>query len=553
MTVNLQTSPVTAILQKRNTIAWIIFFVVIAILLITAPDIGLTWDEPAYITAAESYLAWLELVFTNPGEAFSFEAITQFWTPNHEHPPLDKVWSGLVWGIGRHIFDDLVAHRLGNMLLVAAMTALLYFLVAEEFGNFAGLAAAGSLIAMPRFFFHAHLAALDVPIAFMVFLVTFMFWRSADTPSWQWTLLLSLVWGAALATKVNAFFILPTLGLWVIIFRRRVFLIFRLIIMGIIGGAFSLLLWPWLYFNTIQRLVDYIRFITVDHWEIGVYYLGKFYMPPPWHYAIVITWAVVPWGILLCAILGMIHSIRNSKGDRGFGWLLILNVIVPLAALSTGQSMVYDGERLFMPAFSFLAGLAAIGIIQLSKWVSTRIADKGFQITRAWISILLLILIFIGPLTAVVQLYPHLLSYYSFGVGGLPGAVDLGLETTYWCESYLPAVEYINEHAEQGDKVWVEPWSHDVLVYYKLHGQMRADLEIVFDTNPWVSSVFGNFRDYGVKGYFHNADFVIYQNRPTQLFTQSNPISLDWIEKNEPVFEIVIKGEPLVMVFDNRQ
>lgn len=542
-----------AFFRNRSTIAWTIFFFVIILLVATAPDIGLTWDEPAYITAAESYLSWFQLVFMNPGEAFKPEIITQYWTPNHEHPPLDKVWSGLVWGIGRHIFDDLVAHRLGNMLLVAVMTALLYYMVAEEFGDFAGLAAAGSLIAMPRFFFHAHLAALDVPIAFMVFLVTFLFWRWADSPSWKWTLLLSLVWGAALATKVNAFFILPTLGLWVLIYRLRFYLIIRLIVMGLIGVPFSILLWPWLYFDTFQRLVEYIGFITVDHWEIGVYYLGDFYMPPPWHYAFVVTWAVVPLGILLCAFLGIFYSIRNAKDDQGFGWLLFLSAIVPLAALSTGQSMVYDGERLFMPAFPFLAGLAAIGVDQLSKWVATQIPDKGIQIKRGWISIPIVFLVFVGPLTTMAQLYPHLLSYYSFGVGGLRGGVNLGFETTYWCESYLSALEYINEHADPGDKVWVEAWSHDVLVYYKLHGQMRADLEVVFDPNPWVSSVFGDYRDYGVKGYYHNSDFVIYQNRPTQLYTKSNPITLDWIAEHEPVFEIELQGEPLVMVFDNRQ
>jgi 4-amino-4-deoxy-L-arabinose transferase-like glycosyltransferase len=211
------------------------------------------------------------LSVTQPGQAFTPKQIEDSWSPNHEHPPLDKVWSGLVWGLGRHIFDDLLAHRLGNMLLVAVMTALLFFMVAEEYGDFAGLGAAGSLLAMPRFFLHAHLAALDVPIAFMVFLVTFLFWRGVYSRSWKWTLLSGLVWGTALATKVNAFFILPTLFLWVIIFRRRAYLIVRIFIMGLIGMPFSILLWMWLYFETIQRLTEYIRFITVDHWKIGIY------------------------------------------------------------------------------------------------------------------------------------------------------------------------------------------------------------------------------------------------------------------------------------------
>ncbi|MBC8505340.1 MAG: hypothetical protein ISR58_06820 [Anaerolineales bacterium] len=109
---------------------------------------------------------------------------------------------------------------------------------------------------------------------------------------------------------------------------------------------------------------------------------------------------------------------------------------------------------------------------------------------------------------ASIQLFPHLLSYYSFGVGGMRGAANLDLETTYWCESYLPAVEYINEHADPGDKVWVEAWSHDVLVYYMLH--------------------------------------------QTQHYTQWKPITMEWINRNKPVYEIIIEDQPIMMVYDLR-
>ena len=404
--------------KRRNTLAWIIFFLVIIILVTTAPDIGLTWDEPAYIVASESYLDWFELLVTQPIEAFSPNQIDAYWEPNHEHPPLDKVWSGFIRGISRFIFDDLVAHRLGNMLLVAIMAALLYFWIAESVGDLAGLGATAALLAMPRFFFHAHLAALDVPIAFMVFLVTFLFWKKLEERSWKSTLLLGIIWGATLATKVNAFFILPTLLLWVLIFRRKGYHIARLIMMGVIGIPFSVLLWPWVYHDTFNRLFEYIKFITVDHWEIGIWYLGEFHMPPPWHYAFVIAWAVIPLGILLIALFGAAISIKNAKQDQGLGWLLFLSALVPLAALSTGKSMVYDGERLFMPAFPFFAALAGIGISRLDKSIQSLFEKKNFSMNKELRRALLTILIFATPIVTSAQLYPHLLSYYSYGVGG---------------------------------------------------------------------------------------------------------------------------------------
>ena len=116
--------------HKRT--ALLLAVIAVVLLTATAPDIGLTWDEPAYIAASESYVAWLGKLITHPGYALSAEGIRYYWTPNNEHPPLDKVWSGLIWSVARHIFDDLTAHRLGNILLVGALVAMVYLMVATQ-------------------------------------------------------------------------------------------------------------------------------------------------------------------------------------------------------------------------------------------------------------------------------------------------------------------------------------------------------------------------------------------------------------------------------------
>ena len=72
----------------------------VVLLTATAPDMGLTWDEPTYIVAAERYMAWFGELFTNPAYALSPQGVTTYWTFNNEHPPMDKVcpaWSG--WGL----------------------------------------------------------------------------------------------------------------------------------------------------------------------------------------------------------------------------------------------------------------------------------------------------------------------------------------------------------------------------------------------------------------------------------------------------------------------
>jgi 4-amino-4-deoxy-L-arabinose transferase-like glycosyltransferase len=229
-----------------RVIAVLLATATVALLAATAPDIGLTWDEPAYMVASESYVAWVGRLFAQPHYALSAEGIRQYWTPNHEHPPLDKVWSGLVWIVARALFDDLTAHRLGNILLVGALVALLYGLVAGEVNRTAGLAAVGALLTMPRFFFHAHLAALDVPAAFAVFGTVYAFWRTRERTAPGWDVLLGVIWGLALAFKINALLVLPTLLLWVLLVRRQRHLFRRLVLMGIVGLPVFLGVWPWL-------------------------------------------------------------------------------------------------------------------------------------------------------------------------------------------------------------------------------------------------------------------------------------------------------------------
>src|SRR5262249_3090689 len=157
------------------------------------------------------------------------EGIARYWSISHAHPPFSKIWSGLVWLGARYLLDDLTAHRLGNILIAGVLIVLLYRLVARSYGSLAGLVAAFALFTMPRFFFHPHLAAIDVPVATMIFAVVYTFWLGHNDPRLKWTILLGFLWGLALATKIHALFIpLIVLPVWALIFQRQRYILIRL-------------------------------------------------------------------------------------------------------------------------------------------------------------------------------------------------------------------------------------------------------------------------------------------------------------------------------------
>ncbi|HEY5119581.1 MAG TPA: glycosyltransferase family 39 protein, partial [Anaerolineales bacterium] len=475
------------------------------------------------------------------------------WSVGNEHPPLDKMVSGWVWVAARNVVDDLLAHRLANILLVSLTVALLFHMMALELGQIAGWATAAALLTMPRFFFHAHLAALDVPAACMIVIVAYVFWLTKESARFRHTLLLGIVSGLAIATKVNAVFILPTLFLWALIFRRKSYILIRLVLAGLIGVLLFVGIWPWLYYDTVNRLREYISFFTVSHERIAQYFLGRTVIPPPWNFPFVMTWAVIPLGTTILYFLGILRSFFRHR-DRAFCAMLALNALIPLIILATGKSLAYDDDRLFMAAFPFLAALAGAGfswLVYLLKMLFQRLKQPAFA---AVLSAAAAVLFLITPILGIVTFYPHLLSYYSESVGGLPGATKLGLETTYWSESYREAVDYINQNAQSGDSVWVEPATYDILVYYQLHGILRDDVSIAitYDSNP--QTVFGTsvpFHKVAVS--YTQATFVIIQYHQSYLYdSNGQPVDVaKWMSDLKPVYRVERQGVPILDIYRN--
>jgi 4-amino-4-deoxy-L-arabinose transferase-like glycosyltransferase len=522
-------------------IALLLALITAVFLIITAGDIGLTWDEPIYIEAAESYVAWFGEIVTHPLVALSSQGIDRFWTLNHEHPPVDKVWSGVVWSVARYFLSDIPAHRLGNILLVALLVALLYRMVACLYGRGPGLFAAGALLSMPRFFFHAHLAALDIPAAVLIFAVTFVFWGEQDQPGVKGTLLLGLVLGLALGTKLNTIICVPTLIVYTLIFKRRLYLLARL------GGAVMLatliwwLSWPWLYHDTLGRMVAYVRFLTVDHYKIAQWYLGRNYLPPPWHFPFVITLAVLPLTLIVLVLVGTLSVVLDRPAPH-VGWLCIFSAATPILVMAVDTGAAYDNERLLMASFPYIAALAGVGFYYLLAGIR-RVAPRLYTARRTVPVALLVACLALVPQTVVAgSLYPHLLSYYSELVGGLPGAVSRGFETTYWAETYLDALPYLNSNAGSGAIIWAE--AHDVMLYYQADNRLRGDLRV-------ASRVGAEGIVPGTQGYslpVTAADFVIVAYRQSGLSSDIRKI----MATRKPVYQLSYQGTPLMAIYKLR-
>jgi len=536
--------------RRQVGISLVLAFVTLVVIVATLPDAGITWDEPLYIKASRGYMTWLGLLKRgilqrDLSEPLSDATIVRWWVqdPTLElHPPLGKFLSGLTWATLRGILGDISAHRFSNAVLFSILVAMIFWMVASAYDTASGIFAALSLLLMPRMFFHAHLANIDTTVAITWFAAVYLFWKYESRSGWLPVVTIGLAFGLALGTKMNAILMPVVWGIWVLLFRRNWRSLLKLGAITAIGGSVFVAMWPWLYHDTANRLLYYVLMASRFK-DRPQFYLGQTWPHVPWHYPFVITLAVVPLVITVMYLLGAFQVVRgrgkiglkHDKPSCEMGWLLLLNALVPLLFAATGLQAAYSGERHFIPAYPYLACLAGIGFGSVLDVVSTachRFHERVHPGAARLIGGFGLSLLLVPPLLSVVRIHPYQLSYYSEWVGGLPGATRLGMETTFWCETYQAALPYLNGNAEPGASVWAE--NPFVLRFYQRHDMLRDDLKMTGGdiVSPYM------------------ADYVVVEMRQTGFSYTPEVVSV--MRQYEPVHTLAHQGVALLHVYKLR-
>jgi 4-amino-4-deoxy-L-arabinose transferase-like glycosyltransferase len=394
---------------------------------------GVTIDEPLDVRPGRTYVTTL----LSRGLGF-FESgtVVEVFRDNAEHPPLGRWLLGIASTIGQPVETlwlgadphrpplYVLSGRLAPALTFAALVALVTHTAARRYGNPSGAAAGFALAVMPRAFAHAHLGALDTFIAF--------FWVAALCAADRALtsrrpvaamMLAGAVWALALLTKIHAWFLIPVVAVWSPVRLRtpgRTLVAFAAWVTT--GLALFVAGWPWLWYDTASRLRAYLG-TGVVRATIRVLYFGTVYADRdvPWHYPWVYFVLTVPVGLHVLGLIGLADRLRDvRRGGDPFPLLVVSSIGLFLLVFST-KIPVYDGERLFLPAFPLWALFVGVGFgVIWEKWGKTNLLK------------VCLFGILVCQVYGVCATYPFGLSYYNALIGGLPGAEKLGLELTYW-------------------------------------------------------------------------------------------------------------------------
>ncbi len=440
---------------------------------------GVTWDESIYLGFANQYLLW----FQHWGDgAFQRAALEHAWGKGQVHPP----WGKLGIAAGVKLFHprwpwaerlNLRAIRLASAIYFGLMTAAAFWWIAGEFGPRAGALAAAGIVTAPRLFGHAHFAALDTPMTALWFVTAALFAQIEKRRAWMWPAAAAL--GLAGLTKINAGFIPIALAPYAFWRMGRKALL-PLAVMAAVSCVMFFALWPHMWTAPWDHLVGYVR-DKASRMHIEAYYLGRAYTrsSPPWHYPLVMTLAATPLPTLFGAAVAVGAAARRRHPHLV---LLAANAGVVLFVACLPFVPKYDGVRLFLPAFPFLACLGGVGLDMTVRALQHRWPTRPKLVAVAVVVAALL------PAAESAHLHPFQLSYYNAAVGFLRGADALGFEPTYWGDSLnRETLDFLNRECPPRAKVAFFPVGSKVPVQLQeLFMDLRSDLRIVdYESDDW--------------------------------------------------------------------
>lgn len=472
--------------------SWLLAVAVFLLVAATASHYGVTWDEFAYFHASDLHTQWIadfgkNLLQGEIAASLRNEAINAawYWDPYHvPHPPFSRILSGLAKALFSSVVDKFVAYRLAPAIFFSLLVTVMYLWMSTLFDRTTGIFSALTLVLIPNLFGFAHIAVTDLPLAATWFVTLYCFWRGLK--DWQWSVVLGIVWGFALATKFPAFLIPVPLLLWAHVYHRRSYAN-NLFAMIFLSPLIMVACNPYFWHQTLPRLATFIY----DHASRGyrsetnylIYFAHTLYDTShlPWYYPFFMIGVTTPEIFLALFLVGAASIWRHSEQQKVMV-LFLFNAIFILSLGLLPGAVLHDGVRQLLSALPFIGAVAGAGFFVFTSYVMER-GQKVDALQRIrhrkekLIAALYLLTLFPPALDLLVY-HPYELSYYNRFVGGIQGAHERGLETTYFMEAFTPEfLKLLNEKLPP-NAIINATFSNFMFDYYQKEGRLRPDIKI---------------------------------------------------------------------------
>ena len=429
----------------------VLLLVLLAVVVSTFGDYGITWDEPTDRSYARSVVRWYE---TSGRDETAISAAMRHYGALFE----------LVATLAERTlpFGTYENRHLATALVGVLGIAFTYMLGTTLGGRITGLVAAILLTLTPVYYGHMFANPKDVPLAalYSLALVAVVRWyQTWPSAGWRHALAVGASIGLAAAVRVGALVLLFVLAFAVALrlatdWHRRTRrpwdseTLRSLVPLGaapLIAWVVMCIFWPFAMASPLRHPIEALRVFSRYSWPGNVLFGGRLYDAHnlPWDY--LPRWFLVTMSDLTFMVVGVVVAMALlgrlwplSGWFRGEFAVVLAAVVGPPAALVANHATLYDGLRhlLFIipPLMAVLAHMLVSGL-RASPHRRVRL-----------IAALVLALAAAITIADMVRLHPYQYVYFNRIVaGGLRGAAG-EYETDYWGASLKEAAEWTVAH-----------------------------------------------------------------------------------------------------------
>jgi hypothetical protein len=468
---------------KNKFIVPLVFLLYFLIQFILVLRVGFTWDEPSILFIGKrNYDFW----------------ISGNWQYGPDYRPIAKSTDGplrMVYGAKYyppllptvavtlhelfytklHLLPSVPAYHFAGLLVSFIGIIVLYALLKElGFGKWLSLGVSLLYGLYPSIAGQMRNDLKDVPLAAAVIVLVYLFIKLLHSYpkniSYFWTFCMGISLGLAILMK-------PTAALMVLIIiayclvslvfpkgRRQLppipMILTQVLLIGILALVIVVFLWPRVWSNPVEQLLEAFNFLKTTGLMITVPYFGTIYragMGVPWHYPFGVLLVQTPPPLLvffLTGIVGIFWNVKKTKNPLPLFFLLWVGIA--LFRFSLPGFLIYAKVRQLMDALPGLFIIGIYGIDFIGTIVHTYIPIRKSHVILALCGIALAHELFI-----LVQFAPYEPSYFNFIVGGTKNVAEKQLfDSEYWGSSVREAMEYVDKAATKPVTVYTCTMAH---------------------------------------------------------------------------------------------
>jgi hypothetical protein len=263
--------------------------------------------------------------------------------------------------------------------------------------------------------------------------------------------------------------------------------------MASIGPFVFLALWPWIWFDTVDRFTAYAQF-HLNHEYYNMMFLGVNYWKPPMPrgYVWLMTAATVPTITLLLFFIGAFTRARDwiraylsqaahrpprDPLQTDLLWAIGIGVQYAPWILST-NTPIFGGTKHWFTAYPFLCLFAGVGfeatVSKLRELVKT---GPLARMPLGLVDAATFAAVVAAPLVETAHSHPWGLSNYTPLVGGASGAATLGLNRQFWGFTTGAVTDWLDDHVKVGQSVYIHDTAGDSWEMLKRDGRLFPQMQ----------------------------------------------------------------------------